>query len=46
MPKILHDFGHPHGSPTPNFNIAVMQGLKPEPVRMPKILHDPMAMQH
>ena len=36
MLKTLHDFEHPHGFPaTPNFNIALMQGLKPRPVRMP-----------
>ena len=46
MLEILHDFEHPHGSPaTPNFNIAWMQGLKPWPVRMHKILHDPMVVQ-
>ena len=46
MPEILHDFEHPHGSPaTPNLNIALTQGLKPRPVRMPKILHDPLVVQ-
>ena len=47
MPEILHELEHPHGSPAaPSFNIALTQGLKPRPVRMPKILHDPTAMQH